>query len=458
MTSAQFGREAHARAGRPPTVAIVGRPNVGKSSLFNRIAGSRIAIEDPRPGTTRDRVSSWIQLKGTPLRVVELVDTAGIGVVDEEQVQEHGFEQIETGGIAADVLLLVLDVRDGVQQLDREAADMLRRSSKPVIVVANKADDPGQDKDAVAFHELGLGDPVIVSAKGRRNLPELIEGIRDRLPEKTDAEILTAPELYLAVVGRRNVGKSTLTNVLANDERVIASELEGTTRDSVDVRFEYDGKTFVAIDTAGVRRKSSYEHSVEFYSQSRSFRAVRRASVMVLMVDATQSVTKLDRKLVELAIEESKPIIIAVNKWDLAADQDTDAYREYLTKKLGAASFAPIVFLSAKERENVFELLDVARELHQQAGVRMGTGELNRVVHGAFERHHPQPRKNKLGRIYYSTQVEVYPPTVVVFVNDPQLFPVNWRTYLMRQLHEHSDFPEVPIRLKFKSRPKVVLD
>lgn len=265
------------------------------------------------------------------------------------------------------------------------------------------------------------------------------------------------PELLLAIVGRRNVGKSTLVNALAADERVIASELEGTTRDSVDVRFTYDDKTFVAIDTAGVRKRSTLQHSVEFFSQSRSFRAVRRASVAVLMLDAREPITKIDQQLVELAVREAKPIIIAVNKWDLVKGHTTGSFTEYLRRKLHAIDFAPVVYLSAKNRENVFELLEVARDLHVQAGRRMGTGELNRVVLGAYDRHHPQPRKSKLGRIYYATQVETYPPKVVVFVNDPELFPENWRRYLLHQLQQDSDFPEVPIRLKFKARTHVQL-
>jgi GTP-binding protein len=277
------------------------------------------------------------------------------------------------------------------------------------------------------------------------------------LPPKTHAESFEPPELLLAIVGRRNVGKSTLVNALAADERVIASELEGTTRDSVDVRFNYQGKTFVAIDTAGVRRRQTLQHSVEFFSQSRSFRAVRRASVVVVMLDAREPVTRIDRELIELAIEEAKPIIIAINKWDLIQGHTTGEFIDYLRKKLPNIDFAPIVFMSARDGRRVFDLLNVARELHAQAGTRMGTGELNRVISAAFNRHHPQPRKNKIGRIYYATQVETYPPKIVVFVNDPELFPENWRTYLRHQLQQYSDFSEVPIRLKFKARSKVEL-
>jgi GTP-binding protein len=245
--------------------------------------------------------------------------------------------------------------------------------------------------------------------------------------------------------------------VLADDERVIASELAGTTRDSVDVRFTYEGRTFVAIDTAGVRKKHSLQHSVEFFSQSRAFRAVRRASVIVLMLDPLDTVSQMDRKLVDLALKTHKPVIIAVNKWDLTNNVDPDDYREYLHRMLGQVDFAPIVFMSVKNRENVFDVVKLARELHRQSGERVGTGELNRVINAAFDRHHPQPRQNRLGRIYYSTQVSTYPPQIVVFVNEPELFPDNWRSYLRHRLHETTVFKDIPVKLKFKARERVDL-
>ncbi|MCF6227508.1 MAG: ribosome biogenesis GTPase Der [Planctomycetes bacterium] len=458
-SAAELGVEARgARA--LPTVAIVGRPNVGKSSLFNVLAGSRIAIEDPRPGTTRDRVSAQVQMKPfqKARRVIDLFDTAGIGIVDEDEVQDHVFEQIENAVATADLVLMIVDVRDGLLELDRVAAKMLRKAGRKIILVANKADDPQQNKLADAFYELGLGDPCIVSAKGKRKIKDLKDRICSELPPKRSVESLEPPELLLAVVGRRNVGKSTLTNQLAQSERVIASELSGTTRDSIDVRFEYDGRTFVAIDTAGVRKKNMLQHSVEFFSQSRSFRAVRRASVVILMLDATDPLAKVDMRLVDLAVDECKPLIIAVNKWDLVKGHTTDSFQEYLQKKLHAVDYAPIVFMSAKDGINTFELVDLARELHAQQGERIGTGELNRMVIKAFDKHHPQPRKNKLGRIFYATQVESFPPKIVVFVNDPTLFPDNWRKYLLHQLQEYSMFNEVPIRLKFKAREKVIMD
>ncbi|MBX3460789.1 MAG: ribosome biogenesis GTPase Der [Planctomycetes bacterium] len=477
-TAPELGIESHADDGmKLPVVAIVGRPNVGKSSLFNRLAGSRIAIEDPRPGTTRDRVSAYVRLRpakekasgeggdngdshpapAEPERLIELIDTAGIGVVDEQRVNEHVHEQIRNAIASADLVLFVADVKDGVLTLDEEAAAILRRSGRPCIVVANKADDPRHDMLAANLYELGLGEPLPVSARGNRNLKLLRTEIIRRLPPRTEAENVEPPELLLAIVGRRNVGKSTLVNALADDERVIASELEGTTRDSIDVRFSYGGKSFVAIDTAGVRRKQSFEHSVEFFSQSRSFRAIRRASVVVLMLDAREPVTKLDRQLADLAARECKPLIIAINKWDLVKGAKTGEFETYIRGKLNQVNYAPLVFVSAKNRENVFALVQLATELHQQAGMRVGTGELNRLIEAAFQRHHPQPRQNRLGRIFYATQVETFPPKVVLFVNEPDLFPENWRTYLRNRLQQTSPFAEIPIRLKFRARDKVVL-
>lgn len=263
--------------------------------------------------------------------------------------------------------------------------------------------------------------------------------------------------MLLAIVGRRNAGKSSLVNSLANDKRVIVSEMAGTTRDSVDVRFEYEGKSFVAIDTAGIRRKQSFENSVDFFSQSRALRAVRRASVVVLLMDAREPVTRLERELIELAMRESKPIIIGINKWDLIK-KPTDKFVEYIKRKLGEIDFAPVVFVSAKTGLNVFELVKIAGELHEQAGLRIGTGELNRIVNAAYEKHHPQPRKNKLGRLFYATQASIYPPTVVVFVNDPELFPEAWRRYLLRELQAHTPYGEVPIRIKLKARERIILD
>jgi len=460
ITAAEAGPAVEAAElpqGLIPVVAIVGRPNVGKSSLFNRLAGSRIAIEDPRPGTTRDRVSALVQLKDDQgvQRVVQLFDTAGIGMVDEADVQPHVQEQIDNAMAAADVVLLVIDGREGVIALDRQVALRLRSAGSKVVAVANKLDDPSLEPLAHTLFELGLGPPLGVSARSARNLKPLRHAICELLPPKSDAEVLRAPELLLAIVGRRNVGKSSLVNVLARDERVIASELPGTTRDSVDVRFEFEGRTFVAIDTAGVRKKHSLQHSVEFFSQSRAMRAVRRASVVVLMLDPLEPVSQMDRKLVELALKTHKPVILAVNKWDLTHSVDPDDYREYLRRALGQVEFAPVVFMSAKNRDNVFEVVKLARELHRQGGHRIGTGELNRIIAAAFERHSPQPRQNRLGRVFYATQVATWPPHIVVFVNEPELFPENWRSYLRRRLRESTVFKDIPVKLKFKARERV---
>lgn len=442
-----------------PIVAIVGRPNVGKSSLFNKLAGSRISIEDPRPGTTRDRVSTLVGIREMgQQRVIELFDTAGIGIVDEKQVEAHVHEQIQYGIARADVILFVVDTKEGPTGLDHETAALLRRTGRPVLLVANKADAEHQDNLTPVFYELKVGEPHPVSAQQGRNMRVLKRAIMAVLPPKTASERLEPPELLLAIVGRRNAGKSSVVNCLAQDRRVIVSEMPGTTRDSVDVRFTFEGKSFVAIDTAGLRKKQSFENSVDFFSQSRSLRAVRRASVVVLLIDAREPITKLEKELVDLALSECKPIIIGINKWDLVKGHTTDEFKKYLHKKLGEIDFAPMVFMSAKTGLNVSELAGIAQELHEQSGIRIGTGELNRLVTAAYERHHPQPRKNKLGRLFYATQVSIYPPTVVVFVNETDLFPENWRRYLMRQLQKDTPYAEVPVRLRFKARERVVLE
>ena len=434
-----------------PVVAIVGRPNVGKSSLFNWLAGRRIAIVDPTAGVTRDRVSTLLDLDD---RAVELIDTGGMGVTDVDNLTAQIEQQIQAGIEQADVLLFVVDARDGLVPLDYNVAERLRSADKPVLLVANKCDVPALDTDAAEFHKLGFGKLLHVSALQNRNKPELVKHIRDRLPPPSEDE---APPgevmLKLAIVGRRNTGKSTFINCLAESERVIVSEVPGTTRDSIDVRFERDGKVYLAIDTAGVRRKKSLANDIEFYSLHRAERSIRRADVVLLFLDAAESISKVDKQLAEYILEQHKPAIFVVNKWDLLKTKmPTGRMAEYIQKTFPSLDHVPIAFITAKSGKNVQAVLNLAQSLHKQASARVGTGEINRVVRQAVEANPPPMRQNRRAKVFYATQAATNPPTIVLFTNDPDLFDNTYLRYLLHTFRDQLPFEEVTIKLELRRR------
>ncbi|HZL98697.1 MAG TPA: ribosome biogenesis GTPase Der [Planctomycetota bacterium] len=437
----------------PPCVVIVGRPNVGKSSLFNALAGRRLSIEDPMAGVTRDRISFVLRVEE---RSIELVDTGGMGLADTTHLLDDVELQIEAALALADLVLLVFDAKEGLQPADREAAERLRRLDLPVIVVANKVEGRGDAGGAGEAFALGFGEPVSVSARERTGLTELLERILGRLGDRqAPAEELPPDLVRLAIMGRMNVGKSTLVNALVGQERVIVSPVPGTTRDAVDVPFEHGGRRFVAIDTAGLRKGRSIADSVEFYSQARALRSLRRAGVVLLLIDSTEDVGRIDRVLAGAAQERAVPCIIVVNKWDLARDRaTTESYVEYLRKTLPGLASAPIAFISAAERLNLGPLLELAAQLHDQAGARVGTGELNRALQRAAEKRSPKPVGGRIGKIYYGTLVGTHPPTVRLFVNEPSLFDDSWRRYLVHELQELLAWTEVPVKLEFQSRTR----
>ncbi|MCS7166073.1 MAG: ribosome biogenesis GTPase Der [Gemmatales bacterium] len=431
-----------------PKVAIVGRPNVGKSSLFNWLAGRNIAIVEPTAGTTRDRLTTVIEADG---RYFEICDTAGWGIEDRDRLTEHIEKQIEYALQQADVLLFVVDVHEGLMPLDQQFADRLRRIDKPILLVANKCDTRPLEHQAGEFLRLGFGEPLCVSTQHNRGKEALLERLLQLLPPSSEAPPSEA--LKLAIVGRRNVGKSTLINTLAQEERVIVSEVAGTTRDSVDVRFEFDGKVFLAIDTAGLRKRRSIQQSVEFYSVKRAERAIRRADVVLHLFDATDAVSRVDKQLAHLVVEEHKPTIFVVNKWDLVQRfMPTDRWVEHLQQTFPALDYVPIAFISAKTGKNVRGLLDLAETLHKQAGVRVATSELNRVLQWALERQSPPIRQNRTPRIYYATQVAVHPPTIVLMVNEKALFDPPYLRYLLKVFREQLPFKEVPIHLILRDK------
>lgn len=443
--------------GRIPVVAIVGRPNVGKSSLFNRLAGNRISIEDPRPGTTRDRVSFHLRLGD---RLLDLVDAAGVGMIDEQSLEDDIGRQIGYAVADADVLILVVDMKQGMLPLDQQAARMIRGSGKPVILVANKSDAPHHDALGGEFHRLGLGEPLPTSAAEFRGVFELRSAILEALPPRTEAEDEQPPVMRLAIIGKRNSGKSSFVNRLAGDERVIVSEHAGTTRDSVDVHVEHKGMHFVVIDTAGLQRERSVANSVEFFSQARAIKALRRADVSILMMDCGEETSRLDRKLAEEAVHELKPVIIAVNKWDIAEERGIgpERFMKYITSKLPMLSFAPVVFCSARTGFNCLELVDLALDLHRQSHCRVTTGELNRAMRAAFDIHRPKARGGRPPRLYFATQAEINPPTIVCFVNDSEMFGEDYREYLKNKLRESLPWREVPLKIVFRNREKVELE
>jgi GTP-binding protein len=435
-----------------PVVAIVGRPNVGKSALFNRLAGRRIAIVEPTSGVTRDRLTAEVAHAG---RRFELTDTGGMGIHDVDGLDADIRRQIDEALRQADVIVFVVDARDGIVPLDRQVAERLRHVGKPVFLAANKVETPALEQEAAAFFALGLGAPLCVSAQHGIGREDLLDRLVVALPTAPSAEESNAPAaapLLLAIVGRRNVGKSTFVNALAREERMIVSERPGTTRDAVDVRFERDGRTFVAIDTAGVRRRASIADSIEFYSQARTDQSIRRADVVVLMLDAAVPLGLIEKQIAAAVVEHHKPCVLAVNKWDLHGNVPTEEFRRYIDVRLRGLAYAPIVFTTSKTGRNVASVVQIAQVLHRQARTRVTTGELNRVVMEALEIRRPRPRGGRIPKVFYATQTDVAPPTILLFVNDPAIFDEGYRRYLANHLRGRLPFAEVPIELRWRAR------
>ena len=440
-----------------PKVAIVGRPNVGKSSLLNWVAGKLLSVVDPTAGVTRDRVT-WIVNEQD--RYFELVDTGGIGIVDSDDLSEDIERQIDIGLLECDLLLFVVDAKAGVTPLDKEVAERLRRVNKPSLMVVNKCDSHKLDIEAAQFLSLAGLPQVITSVKGNRNRAELLAAIVEHLPRQTEGEIpegqilLEPPLMRLAIVGRRNVGKSTFINQLAESERVIVSEVPGTTRDSIDIRFDVDGRTFVAIDTPGVRKRKSLANDIEFYGLVRAQRSIRRADVVLMFFDATKTISKVDKQLVDEISRHHKPCVFVVNKWDLAQDEQMtiEKWSEYLIETFASMRHVPIAVLTAKDGRNVRQLLNLTQSIFKQSRTRMGTGKLNRALKIAVEKNPPPHRRSKRAKIFYATQVAVAPPTIVVKCNDPKLFDDAWKRYLLGFLREVSPFQEVPLRMILRAR------
>jgi GTP-binding protein len=440
-----------------PQVAIVGRPNVGKSSLFNWLAGRRIAIVDPTAGVTRDRVSAPIQ---TGDRWLELVDTGGMGIEDVDDLTADVEKQIEHAIDQAAVILFLVDARDGAVALDQMVAERLRKVAKPVVLVANKCDGVEVEPHAADFFRLGIGKVIPVSALRHRGKDQLLQRLVELLPAPSEDDGKPRDvAMKLAIVGRRNTGKSTFINCLAQSERMIVSEVPGTTRDSVDVRFERDGKVFVAIDTAGVRKKGKVRDDIEFYSLARAERSIRRADVVLMFHDAVMSISQVDKQLAGYVLEHYKPAIFVVNKWDLLAkDLSTGDFADYLRKVYPSLDYVPIAFITAKNGRNVHAVLNLAQNLHKQAGARVSTGDLNRLVQQAIADNPPPQRRNRRPKVFFATQVASHPPTIVLFTNGPELFDNTYQRYLLKTFRDHLPFHDVPIKLHLRGKRREDVD
>jgi len=431
-----------------PIVAIVGRQNVGKSTLLNRLAGKRIAIVADMPGTTRDRVFadiSW-QDKG-----FTLVDTGGLEVQPSSAISLGVKEQVEAAIAEADVIVVLVDIEDGVVPADLEIADMLRRSDKPIVLAANKSDNPKREGQAVEFYEMGLGEPLAISAYHGRGTAELLDRIAPLLPAPQEPEI-DAEIMKLAIVGRPNVGKSTLLNSLLGEERAIVDKTPGTTHDAINTLLDFGGQNVIVIDTAGIRRRGRWGRGVERYSVIRALRAIDEADVVLLVLDATELLTSQDEHIAGYIQQAAKGVILVVNKWDLAVNQDMAETNKYIRKKLKFMSYAPLVYTSAKFGQGVDRVMPQAFEVYEERQKRIPTTEVNNVVQQAVAAHNLPRRGKKQLKILYATQAEVNPPTFVFFVNDPSLIHFSYQHYLENRLRQAFGFAGTPLRFVFKTR------
>lgn len=433
-----------------PRVAIIGRPNVGKSSLFNAMIGRRVSIVEPTSGVTRDRISYPTEFGD---RWAELVDTGGIGVDDMAHLSSLIEQQIFQAIKEADVLVFIVDAQSGIVPLDKRVADIVRKAKAPHLLVVNKVDDRQHEALGAEFYALGFGEPLLISAARGRGINDVRSAVAALLPADKVVTEKPAGGLKLAVVGKRNVGKSTLINALLREERLIVSDVPGTTRDSVDVRFEHKGKVYTAIDTAGLRRRGKLDNAIEFFGVHRAERTIRRCDVAFFVLDATADITDVDKRICKYIVDEYKPCVLVVNKWDLSSGMKTEDYRRYLESRLTGLQFAPLAFASAKERTNLWSMIEVAESLHGQAGATITTGRLNNALQKAIGLRAPYSKSGREGKIFYATQVGVHPPHLVVFVNEPDLFSEDYRRYLLNSLRKGLGFEEVPVRLTLKRRP-----
>lgn len=434
-----------------PVVAIVGRPNVGKSTLFNKLTGSRLAIVDDTPGVTRDRIYGECEWCGKSFTVV---DTGGIEPKSDDIILSQMKRQATLAIELADVVILVADLTIGIVAADAEVAKMLIKAKKPIVLCVNKADGVGENPpELYEFYNLGVGDPYAVSATHGRGTGDLLDAVVSKLPDETDDDD-EDDSIKVAVIGKPNVGKSSIINRILGEERVIVSNIPGTTRDAIDSEFTKNGKRYIFIDTAGIRKKKKVEENIEKYSVLRSYMAVDRADVCLLMLDAAEGVTEQDTKIAGYAHDNGKAIVIVVNKWD-AIEKDgktMEEMRKSITNGLAYMTYAPIIFVSALTGQRVGELFDMINYVYEQNATRISTGKLNEALADAMNRVQPPTDRGKRLKIYYMTQASIKPPTFVIFCNDIELFHFSYRRYLENQIRDVFGLDGTPIRFMLREK------
>ena len=429
-----------------PTVAIIGKPNVGKSTFFNYIVGSRISIVEDTPGVTRDRVYAETNWRG---RNFTVVDTAGIEPESDDTIISQMREQAKIAIDIADVILFLTDVKQGVTAADQEIAIMLKKSKKPVVLVCNKADNMSRDRNEIyEFYNLGMGEPYPVSAANALGIGDVLDALYENFPEKSDDEDDDG-RIKVAVIGKPNVGKSSLINKILGENRTIVSNIAGTTRDAIDTEYENEYGKYVLIDTAGIRRKSKVSESIEKFSIMRTLLAIERADVCLMMIDANEGVTDQDAKIAGEAHEAGKGIIIVVNKWD-EYEKETgtlEKYKKDIYAKLSYLSYAPVIFISAKTGQRVDKLFNMINNVAEQNAMRVSTAILNQVINEAIAIVQPPTDKGKRLKILYGTQVSTKPPTFVIFVNNKELFHFSYERYLVNQIRKEFGLEGTPVRI-----------
>lgn len=434
-----------------PVVAIVGRPNVGKSTFFNYLAGRRISIIEDTPGVTRDRIYAESEWRG---KKFTLIDTGGIEPHTEDYIKQQMIRQAQIAIDTADVIVLMVDLKSGLTAADEDVAVMLRKSAKPVVLAVNKADTIGSTPpEAYEFYNLGMGEIFPISSVNGLGIGELLDEIYSHFPAEGD-DNQEDDYVKVAIIGKPNAGKSSLINRILGEERVIVSNVPGTTRDAIDTFYEVDGKKYMFIDTAGIRRKSRIDESIEKYSIIRSWAAVDRADVCIIVIDAQDGVTEQDTKIAGYAHEQGKASIIVINKWDLIDKQTgtLESYRKEIYKQLEFMNYAPVVFISAKTGQRVERLFELIDYVNDQASFRVQTGVLNDVLNDAIAMVQPPSDKGKRLKIYYMTQTGVKPPSFILFVNDAELMHYSYERYLKNTLRSNFGFEGTPIRFTIKEK------
>ena len=433
-----------------PIVAIVGRPNVGKSTLFNQVGKRRVSIVDDFPGVTRDRIymdAEWLE------RPFTMIDTGGIELESSDHILTSMRQQAQIAIEEADVIVFVVDGRAGLTTADTEIAHILRAAKKPVILAVNKIDSPKQEMDVYEFYNLGLGDPIPIAASNSLNLGDLLDAIVAAFPDH-DEEAQDADEIRIAVIGRPNVGKSSLVNVLLGEDRVIVSDVPGTTRDAIDTHFVKEDTKFTLIDTAGMRRKGKIDEPIERYSVMRSLRAIDRANVVLMVMNAIEGITEQDKKIAGYAHESGKGVIIVVNKWDLYEkdEKSTLRFTEDLREQIGFLQYAPVLYTSALTRQRVHRVTELVKYVAEQQSMRIQTSVLNELLRDAVSINPPPAHKGKLLKLLFMTQTDIEPPKFIIFVNDPELMHFSYLRFLENKLRETFGFEGTPLKLIVRGR------